>query len=179
MLLSAELNWKNFYVHKIANSNTIARGLTISNIIEKTNLKAIDPETLKITKLSTKEDTFFVDLPLDRTPQEEWQELFEKELKKTAQPLAIIKKQKDTFPTIEPNFQNNLQGDTISIITNPKKLQEDIKLVMHLVETVNNRIDQHNKEASEQNEKENVKAEDNEETIREMRESLKKNPPTL
>jgi len=52
------------------------------NLIEKTNLKAIDPETLKITKLSTEEDTFFVDLPLDRIPQEDWQELFEKELKK-------------------------------------------------------------------------------------------------
>ncbi len=149
------------------------------NIIEKTNLKAIDSETLKITKLSTTEDTFFVELPLDRAPQEDWQEIFEKELKKTAQPLAIIKKQKDSFPMVESNYSNNLQGDTISIITNPKKLQEDIKLVMQLVETVNNRVDQHNKEVSEQNEKENVKAENNKETIREMRESLRKNPPNL
>ena len=145
------------------------------NMIEKTNLKAIDPETLKITKLSTKEDTFFVDLPLDRTPQEDWQELFEKELKKTAQPLAILKKPNDSFPTVEPNYPNSLQGDPISIITNPKKLQEDIKLVMQLVETVNNRVDQHNKEVNEQNEKENLKSEKDKETIREMRESLKKN----
>jgi len=72
-----------------------------------------------------------------------------------------------------------LQGDAISIITNPKKLQEDIKLVMQLVETVNNRVDQHNKEVNEQNEKENLETINNKETIREMRDSLKKNPPAL
>ena len=72
-----------------------------------------------------------------------------------------------------------MQGDAISIITNPKKLQEDIKLVMQLVETVNNRVDQHNKEVNEQNEKENLETINNKETIREMRDSLKKNPPAL
>jgi len=149
------------------------------NIIEKTNLKPIDPETLKITKLSTEEDTFFVELPLDRIPQEDWQELFEKELKKTAHPLAILTKPNDSFPIVEPNYPDSLQGDTISIITNPKRLQEDIKLVMQLVETVNNRVDQHNKEVNEQNEKENLKSKNEKETIREMRDSLKKNPPTL
>jgi len=148
-------------------------------MIEKTNLKAIDPETLNIKKLSAKEDTFFVELPLDRTPQEAWQKFFEEELKKTAQPFAILKKPNDSFPIVEPNYPNSLQGDTISIITNPKKLQEDIKLVMQLVETVNNRVDHHNKEVNEQNEKENLKTENNKETISEMRESLKKNPPTL
>jgi UDP-N-acetylglucosamine enolpyruvyl transferase len=100
-------------------------------------------------------------------------------LKKTAQPFAILKKPNDSFPIVEPNYPNSLQGDTISIITNPKKLQEDIKLVMQLVETVNNRVDHHNKEVNEQNEKENLKTENNKETISEMRESLKKNPPTL
>jgi len=146
-------------------------------MIEKTNLKPIDPETLKITKLSTEEDTFFVELPLDRIPQEDWQELFEKELKKTAHPLAIITKPNDSFPIVEPNYPNSLQGDTISIITNPKKLQEDIKLVMQLVKTVNNRIDQHNKEANEQNEKENLKTKNDKETIREMRTLLRKIHP--
>ena len=62
-------------------------------MIEKTNLKPIDPETLNIRKLSN-EDTFLVELLLDGTPQEAWLELFEKELKKTAQPLAILAKQK-------------------------------------------------------------------------------------
>jgi hypothetical protein len=148
-------------------------------MIEKTNLKAIDPETVNIRKLSTKEDTFFVELPLDRPPQEDWQKFFEDELKKTVQPFAILKKPNGSFPIVEPNYPNSLQGDTISIITNPKKLQEDIKLVMQLVETVNNRVDQHNKEVNEQNEKENLKTKNNKETISEMRESLKKNPPTL
>ncbi len=149
------------------------------NTIEKTNLKAIDPETLKITKLSTKEDTFFVELPLDRTPQEDWQELFEEELKKDAQQLAIVKKPKDSFQIIEPSYPNSLQGNAILIITNPRKLQEDIKLVMQLVKKVNNRVDQHNKEANEQDEKENLKTKNDKETISEMRESLKKNPPSL
>ena len=70
-------------------------------MIEKTNLKPIDPETLKIRKLSNEEDTFLVELPLDGTPQEDWQELFEKELKKTAQPLAILTKPDDSFPMFE------------------------------------------------------------------------------
>jgi len=147
-------------------------------MIEKTNLKAIDPETLNIRKLST-EDTFLVKLPLDGTPQEDWQEFFEEELKKTVQSFAILKKPKDSFPMFETNYPNSLQGDTISIITNPKKLREDIKLVMQLVETVNDRVDRHNKEVNEQNEKENLKTNNNKETISEMRESLKKNPPAL
>ena len=148
-------------------------------MIEKTNLKPIDPETLKITKLSTEEDTFFVELPLDRIPQEAWQELFDKELKKAHQTLAILTKTDGSFPSVESNYSNNLQGDTISIITSPKKLQEDIKLIMQLVEAVNNRVDQHNKEINEQNEKENLKTKNEKETIREMRDSLKKNPPYI
>ena len=148
-------------------------------MIEKTNLKPIDPETLKITKLSTEENTFLVELPLDRTPQEDWQAIFEEELKTTVKPFAITEKQNDSFPTFESNYQNNLQGDTISIITNPKKLREDIKLVMQLVETVNDRVDRHNKEVNEQNEKENLKTKNDKETISEMRDSLKKNPPAL
>ena len=50
---------------------------------------------------------------------------------------------------------------------------------MQLVKTVNNRVDQHNREVTEQNEKENLKTKNEKETIREMRDSLKKNPPTL
>jgi large-conductance mechanosensitive channel len=50
---------------------------------------------------------------------------------------------------------------------------------MQLVETVNNRVDQHNKEVNEQNEKQNLKTKNDKETIREMRDSLKKNPPIL
>ena len=148
-------------------------------MIEKTNLKPIDAETLNIRKLSTEDDTFLVELPLDGTPQEDWLDLFEKELKKTAQPLAILAKQNDSFPMFETNYPKNLQGDTISIITTPKKLREDIKLVMQLVETVNDRVDQHNKEVNEQNEKENLKTRNDKETISEMRDSLKKNPPSL
>ena len=148
------------------------------NMIEKTNLKPIDPETLNIRKLSN-EDTFLVELLLDGTPQEAWLELFEKELKKTAQPLAILAKQNDSFPIFETNYPKNFQGDTISIITTPKKLREDIKLVMQLVETVNDRVDRHNKEVTQQNEKENLKTTNDKETINEMRESLKKNPPDL
>ena len=134
---------------------------------------------MKITKLSTEEDTFFVELPLDRIPQEEWQELFEKELKKTVQPFAITEKSNDSFPIGEPNYANSLQGDTISIITNPKKLQEDIELVIQLIKTVNNLVEQHNKEVNEQNEVEKSKTKNDKETISEMRESLKKNPPML
>ena len=80
---------------------------------------------------------------------------------------------------LKPNYPKNLQGDRISIITNPKKLDEDIKLVMQLVETVNGRVDRHNKDVNEQNEKENLKTKNDKETIREMRDSLQKNPPNL
>lgn len=172
------ISYKEFIQKLKGEFKLICLRATILNLIEKTNLKTIDPETLKITKLSTEEDTFFVELPLDRVPQEDWQELFEKELKKTAQPLALTEKSNDSYPIGEPNYANSLQGDTISIITTPKKLQEDIELVIQLVKTVNNRVDQHNKEVNEQNEKEKSKTKNDEETICEMRESLKKNPPT-
>jgi hypothetical protein len=118
-------------------------------------------------------------LPLDGNPQEDWQTLFEEELKKTVQPFAIVEKSRASFPMFETNYTNNLQGNTISIITNPKKLHEDIKLVMQLVEAVNDRVDRHNKEVNEQNEKENLKTKNDKETISEMRDSLKKNPPAL
>ena len=149
------------------------------DLIQKANLKAIDPKSLNIRKLSTKDDKFFVELPLDSVPQEDWQELFQAELKKIGKPLAILKNSQDSFPKFEVNYPDSLKEDTISIITNPKKLQEDIKLVMQLVETVNDRVDRHNKEVNEENAKENLKTENNKETIREMRESLKKKPPTL
>ena len=149
------------------------------DLIQKANLKAIDPEALNIRKLSTNEDTFFVELPLDSVPQEDWQKLFQAELKKIGKPLAVLNNSQDSFPKFEVNYPDSLQEDTISIITNSKKLKEDIKLVMQLVETVNDRVDRHNKEVNEENEKENLKIENNKETIREMRESLKKNPPTL
>ena len=148
-------------------------------MIQKVNLKAIDPETLIIKKLSTREDIFFVELPLDSAPEEDWQQLFREELKKTGKPVAILKNSQDSFPKFEVNYPDSMQEDTISIATNPKQLQEDIKLVIQLVETVNNRVDKHNQEVNGENEKENIKTENNEETIREMRESLKKNPPTL
>jgi hypothetical protein len=60
-----------------------------------------------------------------------------------------------------------------------KKLHQDIKLVMQLVEAVNDRVDRHNKEVNKQNEKENLKTKNDKETINEMRDSLKKNPPTI
>ena len=148
-------------------------------LIQKVNLKAIDSETLTIRKLSTEEDTFFVELPLDSVPDEDWQKLFREELKKTGKPVAVLKSSQVSFPKFEVNYPDSLQEDIISITTNPKNLQEDIKLVMQLVETVNNRVDRHNKEVNQENEKENLKTENNKETIREMRESLKKNPPTL
>ena len=50
---------------------------------------------------------------------------------------------------------------------------------MQLVEAVNDRVDRHNKEVNEQNEKENLKTKNDKETISEMRDSLKKNPPAL
>ena len=149
------------------------------NLIKKTNLKPIDPETLNIRKLSTEGDTFLIELPLDGAPQEGWQNFFEEELKKTSQPFAIQKKSNDSFPMFETNYPKNSQGDTISIITTPKKLREDIKLVMQLVETVNSRVDRHNKEVNKQNEKENLKTTSDKETISEMRESLKRNPLAL
>lgn len=79
----------------------------------------------------------------------------------------------------EPNYANSLQEDTISIITNPKKIQEDIELVMQLVKTVNNRVDQYNEEVNEQSDKEKLKTKNGKDAISEMRESLRKNPPTL
>jgi hypothetical protein len=91
----------------------------------------------------------------------------------------MTKPNDDSFPMFETNYPSSSQGDRISIITTPKKLRGDIKLVMQLVETVNDRVDQHNKEVNKQSEKENQVTKNYKETISEMRDSLKKNPPTL
>ena len=40
---------------------------------------------------------------------------------KTSQPLAIMTKPDDSFPMFETNFPTSSQGNTISIITTPKK----------------------------------------------------------
>ena len=150
------------------------------DLIQKVNLKTIEPETLTIRKLSTEANTFFVELPLDSAPQEDWQKLFQEELKKTGKTVvAILINSQDSFPKFEVNYPDSMQEDAISITTSPKRLQEDIRLVMQLVETVNNRVDKRNKEVNEENEKENLKTENIKETVREMRESLKKNPPAL
>ena len=147
-------------------------------IIKKVNLKPINPNTLPITKRVY--NTFCITLSLDKEPEDDWKGIFKEEVKSFFEPPASQKRQglaKSLLP--QTTYQVDLGDETITLITNPENFQKDIKTVMQLVERVNDRVDKQNLEAKHRKQAEKMESERNQKIIEEMRESLRKNPPTL
>ena len=146
-------------------------------MIKKVNLKPINPSTIPITKRAY--NTFSITLFLDREPEDDWKGIFTEEVKSFFQPPASPKRQGLANPLPQTTYQVDLGEETIKLITNLDNFQKDIKTVMRLVERVNDRVDKQNLEAKHRKQAEKMESERNQKLIEEMRESLRKNPPTL
>jgi predicted ribosome quality control (RQC) complex YloA/Tae2 family protein len=146
-------------------------------MIKKVNLKSINPSTIPITKRAY--NTFCITLSLDKEPEDDWKEIFKEEAKSFFQPPASLKRQGLAKPLPQTTYQVDLGDETITLITNLENYQKDIKTVMRLVEGVNDKVDKQNLEAKHRKQAEKMESERNQKIIEDMRESLRKNPPTL
>jgi hypothetical protein len=146
-------------------------------MIKKVNLKPINPSTIPITKRAY--NTFSITLFLDSAPEDDWKGIFTEEVQSFFQPPASPKRQGLANPLPQTTYQVDLGEETIKLITNLDNFQKDIKTVMRLVERVNDRVDKQNLEAKHRKQAEKMESERNQKLIEEMRESLRKNPPTL
>ena len=145
-------------------------------MIKKVNLKPINPSTLPIAKRAY--NTFCITLSLDNEPEDVWKGIFKEEVKSFFQPPASPKRQGLAKPLPQTTYQVDLGDETITLITNLENFQKDIKTVMQLVERVNYRVDKQNLEAKHRKQAEKMESERNQKIIEEMRESLRKNPPS-
>lgn len=145
--------------------------------IKKVNLKPINPSTIPIAKRPY--NTFCITLSLDKEPEDYWKGIFKEEAKSFFQPPAPLKRQGLANPIPQTTYQVDLGDETITLITNLENYQKDIKTVMRLVERVNDRVDKQNLEAKHRKQAEKMESERDKKIIEEMRESLRKNLPTL
>ncbi len=140
-------------------------------------MKPINPSTLPITKRAY--NTFCITLSLDEEPEDEWKGIFKEEVKSFFEPPVSPKRQGLAKPLPQTSYQVDVEDKTITLITNLENFQKDIKTIMLLMERVNARVDKQNLEAKHRKQAEKMEFERNQKIIEEMRESLRKNPPTL
>jgi hypothetical protein len=145
-------------------------------MIKKVNLKPINPSTLPIVKRAY--NTFCITLSVDNEPEDVWKGIFKEEVKSFFESPVSLKRQGLAKPLPQTTYQVDLGDETITLITNLENFQKDIKTVMQLVDRVNARVDKQNLETKHRKQAEKMESERNQKIIEEMRESLRKNPPT-
>jgi hypothetical protein len=123
------------------------------------NLRPIEPDKLEITKVSGTKETFKFNLLLETVPDFVWQDFFYDELRKNPIPL---------------DSKIDFAGMSIYVLSAPDKINDIIELVKKLVNSINERVQQHNKRIGERNEIERKMNVEDKEKIKRMRKALKK-----
>lgn len=127
---------------------------------KRVNIKElIDPEKLEIEKDNSFPMAYAFELPLDSTPDDIWQSIFGDEWKSSLYTL----KRKVT-----------IKGDKLRVITAPEEIEGKIEWVKSLVNSTNKRVEEYNEEIKRREEAKKAERKLQEETIRKMRERLKK-----
>lgn len=127
---------------------------------EKVNIKEpIDPDKLKIEKDDTFPNAYFFELPLDSTPDSVWESIFENQWERS---YYMLKR------TV------TVEGDKLKVITAPDEIEGKIEWVRSLVESTNSQVEQYNEQMKRREEVKLKEKKRVEETIKEMRERLKK-----
>jgi hypothetical protein len=139
-------------------------------------LKPINPSTLPIVKRAY--NTFCITLSVDNEPEDVWKGIFKEEVKSFFESPVSLKRQGLAKPLPQTTYQVDVGDETITLITNLENFQKDIKTVMQLVDRVNARVDKQNLETKHRKQAEKMESERNQKIIEEMRESLRKNPPS-
>lgn len=132
----------------------------MTKLSRKVNIKEpIDPYKLKIEKDDSFPKAYAFELPLDSTPDNVWESIFEEEWKTSFYML----KRKVT-----------IEGNKLRVITAPDEIEGKIEWVKSLVNSTNKRVEEYNKEMKRREEAEEAEKIREEETIRQMRGRLKK-----
>jgi len=126
----------------------------------KVNLKPIDPDKLKIEKSPLLPGAYVFDLELDSTPDHHWILAFEAARQASRRmrartPVAVV-------------------GSKLEVATLPDEIRDKVEWVKGLVDSTNNRIENYNEQIEQKHEAERQKQLKEQETIKRMREALKK-----
>jgi len=126
----------------------------------KVNLKPIDPDKLKIEKIPLLHGAYVFDLELDSTPNHHWILVFEAERQASRHihgytPVAVV-------------------GNKLEVATLPDEIKDKVEWIKGLVASTNNSIENYNEQIKQKHEAERQKQLNEQETIKRMREALKK-----
>ncbi len=128
--------------------------------VKTVELKPINPDTLKISKVPNSQDSFTIELPLTHFCEDGWKNLFYEKVKQTA---AIMNK--------ELNFQINWLA--LEAVTTPEEINDTIALVKKIVTQTNEEALRYNEEVEKEREIHRRQEKIDEEKIRKMREMLR------
>ena len=127
---------------------------------KKVNIKElINPDIIEIDKDDSFPMAYAFELPLDATPDDVWQSIFEAERKSS---FYMMKKKSH-------NRRRQIESDNSS-----RGNWEKIEWVTSLVSSTNKRVEEYNEEIRRREEEKKTERKLHEETIRKMRERLRK-----
>jgi hypothetical protein len=126
----------------------------------KVNLKPVDPDKLKIEKSALLVGAYVFALELDSTPDHHWVLAFEAEVQAgrymhARTPVAVV-------------------GNKLEVLTLPDEIKDKVKWIKGLVDSTNKSIEKYNEQVKQRREAEQQKQLNEQETIKRMREALKK-----
>jgi len=126
----------------------------------KVNLKPIDPDKLKIEKSALLLGAYVFDLELDSTPDHHWILAFEAERQASRYmhertPVAVV-------------------GNKLKVTTLPDEIKDKVEWIKGLVDSTNKSIEKYNEQIKQRHEAEQDKQLKEQETIKRMKEALKK-----
>ena len=126
---------------------------------KRVNLKPVDPDKLKIERSVWLREGYDFELDLDSIPDPVWVQIFERERQASL---------------------NTLKGpvsvaiDKLEVSTSPDEIKGKIEWVKGLVDSTNKGVDQYNQQIMQKKEADEQKRLREPETIKRMREALKK-----
>ncbi len=126
----------------------------------KVSLKPVDPDKLKIEKSALFSGAYVFDLELDSTPDHLWILAFEVELHASRYmsartPVAVV-------------------GSKLEVLTLPDEIKGKVEWIKGLVDSTNKSMEKYNEQIKLRREAEQDKQLKEQETIKRMREALKK-----
>jgi hypothetical protein len=134
--------------------------MRMTYLSRKVNLKPVDPDKLKIEKSALLPRAYVFDLELDSTPDHHWILAFEAKRQASRRmhastPVAVL-------------------GNKLEVATLPDEIRDKVEWIKGLVDSTNNRIENYNEQIEQKHEAERQKQLKEQETIKRMREALKK-----
>ena len=133
--------------------------MEMTKLSKKVNVKdPIDLDKLHIKKDDSFEMAYAVEIPLDSTPDDIWEQCFEREWKASFYNLKR---------------QVTVEGDKLRAVTAPDEIKGRIEWIRKLVEATNRCVEKSNKEMLQREKAEQARKKKEEEDIKKMREALK------